>query len=354
MAIKRVPIGVLVNYFAWCLENKCGYIMGAYGQDPKKWAVDSWWFTQYEGEQRKKALYWRAHAPLVHDCNGGAEGGYLAETGVNINARARNNYSTWCSPKGAGRIPSKYRVPGAAVFIHNGRYVSHVGYLWKPVVESKPSGDWWVIEWRGVMYGCVKTRLYARGWNRWGWMTKYFNYDRAGSVPVPDVPELGHRTLAMGDSGDDVKVLQESLIALNYSCGKWGADGDFGKATRNAVIAFQTDAGLEADGVVGPLTVAALNKRLPESGDDPADPPAETPAQFVGIVGGNAWVRTQPNTNGATLGVARQGDRLPYRGERSETGWLAVTLDGEDGWVSGKYAELIAQEEKNTEVSQDG
>lgn len=39
------------------------------------------------------------------DCNGIAEGGYQKETGVNINARARNNYSSWCNPKGTGKIP---------------------------------------------------------------------------------------------------------------------------------------------------------------------------------------------------------------------------------------------------------
>lgn len=232
-------------------------------------------------------------------------------------------------------------MPGAAVFIHNGSYVSHVGYLWKPVAEGDLSGDWWVIEARGVMYGCVKSRLYARGWNRWGWMTKYFNYDGAGSVPVPDVPELGHRTLAMGDTGDDVKQLQLALIALGYSCGRWGADGEFGKATRSAVRAFQTDAGLAADGVAGPQTFKAINALLPESGDDPAETPEPAPRPLVEIVGGDAWVRTQPNDKAAKLGVAMQGDRLPYRGERSESGWLAVELDGEDGWVSEKYAEVI-------------
>jgi len=339
--IKRVPIGVLVNYLAWCLENKCGYIMGAYGQNPKKWSKTSWWFTQYKGEQRKKALYWREHAPLVHDCNGLAEGGYQAETGVNINARARNNYATWCSPKGSGRIPAKYRVPGAAVFIHNGSYVSHVGFLWKPVDGGKSAGDWYIIESRGVMYGCVRTRLYERGWNRWGWMTKYFDYDDAGAEPAPDVPEFGHRTLALGDNGDDVKALQLALITLGYSCGKWGADGEFGLATRNAVKAFQKDAGLTVDGVAGSQTFKAINERLPESGDDPVDPPAGAPGQQVEIVGGDAWVRTQPNTGGAKLGVVKMGDKLPYRGERSESGWLAVDLDGEDGWVSGKYAEVI-------------
>ena len=115
MAIVRIPIFKFVAYLQWCYENKCGYIMGAYGQDPTKWAKDSWWFTQYSGEQRKKALYWREHAPLVMDCNGIAEGGYQKETGVNINARARNNYSSWCNPKDTGKIPAVHRVPGAAV-----------------------------------------------------------------------------------------------------------------------------------------------------------------------------------------------------------------------------------------------
>jgi hypothetical protein len=340
VAIQRVPIGVLVNYLVWCYEHKCGYIMGAYGQDPKKWSKDSWWYQQYKGEQLRKALWWRDHAPLVHDCNGLAEGGYQAETGVNINARARNNYATWCSPKGHGRIPAKQRVPGATVFIDNGSYVSHVGYLWKPVDANKPSGDWWVIEARGVMYGAVKSRLYARGWNRWGWMTKYFDYSSTASEPAQEAPEFGHRTLRMGDEGTDVKQLQLALITLNYSCGKWGADGEFGGATRNAVKAFQKDAGLAANGVVEDKTYAAINERLPEDGDDPVDPPAEL-RQMVRITGESVWIRTQPSTGGATLGVAKYGDKLPYRGQPSALGWIAVDLDGEDGWVSEKYAEVM-------------
>ena len=34
--------------------------------------------------------------------------------------------------------------------------------------------------------------------------------------------------LAMGDKGDAVKTMQTMLIKLGYSCGKYGADGDFG------------------------------------------------------------------------------------------------------------------------------
>ena len=65
--------------------------------------------------------------------------------------------------------------------------------------------------------------------------------------------------LQIGSSGETVKQLQILLISKGYSCGSAGADGDFGQGTYNAVIAFQKDYRLEADGIVGPLTWAALN-----------------------------------------------------------------------------------------------
>ena len=55
--------------------------------------------------------------------------------------------------------------------------------------------------------------------------------------------------LQRGDNGDDVRGLQETLIALGYDLGKWGADGAFGYATEAAVKAFQDDEGLTVTGV---------------------------------------------------------------------------------------------------------
>ena len=63
-----------------------------------------------------------------------------------------------------------------------------------------------------------------------------------------------------GSTGAAVEQLQEMLIAQGYSCGKWGADGDFGNDTLKAVKSFQRDHGLEVDGEVGPITWAALLK----------------------------------------------------------------------------------------------
>ena len=339
MAINRVPIGVLVAYLYAGLKAKHGYIMGSYGQDPKSWKVNSWWFTQYtDAKQRAKALYWREHARAVHDCNGIAEGCYLEATGVNINARARNNYATWCDPKGTGKIPNSRKVPGAAVFIHNGEYVSHVGYLLEPVDKANPSGDWWVCEAKGVMDGWVKTRLNSRGWNRWGWMTKYYNYAATGNTPdKPEPVELGHRTLKQGMVGDDVKELQASLISLNFSCGKWGADGEFGSATTAAVRAFQSMHGLEVDGIVGEKTFAKLNDLLPESGEDPAPTP-EQPAT-VTVTGGTVYVRTAPGTHGMIFDVVRKGDKL-VPSDETAAGWRGIIHKGERVWITEKYTEV--------------
>lgn len=68
--------------------------------------------------------------------------------------------------------------------------------------------------------------------------------------------------IGKGDTGTYVKELQEALLKLGYSLPQWGADGDFGNETYAAVIKFQQDKGLEVDGVVGPMTWAAIEKAL--------------------------------------------------------------------------------------------
>ena len=105
MAINRMPIAQFVAQLAAALARGGRYIMGARGQDPRKWAEDSWWFTQYSGAQRDKALYWREHAARVWDCNGLAEGIYEDYSGVNINTKARYNYANWCGVKAQARYP---------------------------------------------------------------------------------------------------------------------------------------------------------------------------------------------------------------------------------------------------------
>ena len=82
-------------------------------------------------------------------------------------------------------------------------------------------------------------------------------------------PSIGARGAALflkeGSTGPAVVRLQIKLKKVGFNPGR--ADGDFGPATTAALIGFQKSAGLLADGVAGPRTLAALklaaNDRLP-------------------------------------------------------------------------------------------
>lgn len=80
-----------------------------------------------------------------------------------------------------------------------------------------------------------------------------------GEEPVTADENTELPMLANGSKGGAVKALQVLLInKWKISCGVWGADGDFGNGTKSAVILFQTEQGLAADGVVGPITWGRL------------------------------------------------------------------------------------------------
>lgn len=335
MAIKRMPIGKFVAELEAALNRKDGYIMGSTGQNPKKWAKTSWWFTQYSGSQKTKALYWRENAKRVWDCNGMAEGIYKDFAGVDINTKARYNYSGWCGTKGSGLVPAKQRKAGVAVFWGDkASSIHHVAYLYKPVDANNPTGDWYIIEARGVMYGVVKTKLSSRKPNYWGIMDKYFDYGDADYVPVS--PELGERILKNGTEGEDVKELQEALIKLGYDCGKWGADGDFGDATEIALMEFQKEHNCDADGIYGSESHKAMTEALTKANTPVIDP------LHVKIVGGNCWIRKTANkTSDNKLGpVAKENSVYPYGGE-TKSGWISIMYDNQKVWVSDKYGKLI-------------
>jgi len=62
--------------------------------------------------------------------------------------------------------------------------------------------------------------------------------------------------LRYGSRGPEVADLQVKLNSLGYAAGT--VDGMFGTRTQAAVVLFQKEEGLRADGVVGPSTMATL------------------------------------------------------------------------------------------------
>ncbi len=75
--------------------------------------------------------------------------------------------------------------------------------------------------------------------------------------------DLGARSLHLGTTGSDVLELQWELAWHGFPSGSF--DGGFGLHTDSALRRFQRWAGLGADGVAGPATVAALRAPPPRS-----------------------------------------------------------------------------------------
>lgn len=146
---------------------------------------------------------------------------------------------------------------GEAVWLkgHIGVYIGH-GLC----VECTPRWS------NGVQITAVWNRGKQNGYNGRYWTKhgKIPHVDYGDGEISEDMPNyaLGRRNLKRGSVGEDVVELQFALIQLGFTCGDAGADGDFGKATEKALIAFQTASGLVPDGIFGTETLSALKNAL--------------------------------------------------------------------------------------------
>ena len=88
---------------------------------------------------------------------------------------------------------------------------------------------------------------------------------------VGGVTERAAEVLRLGATGRSVEDLQRTLNARLQPSPELSVDGDFGPATRDAVMRFQKEKGLPASGEVGPATWAAIGTLVTE------DPPVPDP-----------------------------------------------------------------------------
>ena len=98
--------------------------------------------------------------------------------------------------------------------------------------------------------------------------------------------------LKQGSSGEQVKTLQQKLKNWGYYSGS--VDGVFGSGTKSAVMYFQRNNGLTADGVVGSRTAAALGMTLGTSSSSAGNSTSSDLALLARVVYGEA--RGEPYT----------------------------------------------------------
>ena len=142
---------------------------------------------------------------------------------------------------------------------------------------------------------------------------------QAGSKPLAAPTPAGfQRPLSLTSPqmlGDDVRLLQQRLQALGYD--EVGpADGIFGRLTDAAVRHFQRDHQLLADGIVGPVTWAAVSE-TPSATPENVTP---EPAQIKPAASPAPAAVTFPLPAGElALDVASDGVRLGYIGGRDSS-----------------------------------
>lgn len=128
--------------------------------------------------------------------------------------------------------------------------------------------------------------------------------------------------LRMGSKGARVRELQGLLVRTGHAV---TVDGDFGPATKAAVIAFQRASGLDADGVVGPET----QRRLASYRIDPGEK--------IGQQGAADTREAKEGLGGVLTGGAIEVARQQVQEVADTVSWLPGL-----GWLSSILAVVVA------------
>lgn len=152
-----------------------------------------------------------------------------------------------------------------------------------------------------------------------------------GATPV-------QAAIVLGDSGNQVRSMQESLVQLGFDTG--GVDGVFGPKTLRALIRFQQTRNLQADGVLGPQTAQALTIVAPiGSGPELSSSKAATGAAIV-TTSSQKGINIRQTPNGAVIGYAMDGVKISLTGrEGSASGrtWLEIATGG---WIAADFIKV--------------
>ena len=115
-------------------------------------------------------------------------------------------------------------------------------------------------------YNINDTHIIGYGTPRWE-LLENFDYNNNYKDDIKKEYKYKERNLFDGCIGEDVKILQENLLKLNYKLPRYGADGEFGAETLSAVKNFQKDNGLEINGIVSNQFYDLIDKNLSNKKD---------------------------------------------------------------------------------------
>ena len=252
-----------------------------------------------------KTLYDRKKIQYPSEYEASRTGGYMADiAGEKMCSDCVGLIKAFFWLSGNTRGQSKYQANGCPDTNANGMFAlckttGPIGTIpdVPGLVVHKPGhigvyvGGGYTIEMRGFAYDCVKRKVTAGPWTEWGYLPpSLLQYvDGAVEVQPEKVWTLGERDLSKGCMGTDVTILQEALMSLGYALDKYGDDGDYGSETAKAVMAFQSDWGLDVTGVFDTAALKALNDalagRIPEAEGEKPDAPegGSEPAAFLVI-----------------------------------------------------------------------
>ena len=167
--------------------------------------------------------------------------------------------------KNKGQFHTNNPQIGDQIFFGNASESTHTGLVYAVdssrvyTVEGNTSGASGVIANGGGV--CKKSYPLGSSWIYGYGRPAYEDNATANKITTKAGEcEVELNELSKGDKGKDVKALQILLIGNGYSCGWYGADGEFGAATFTAVKAYQKAKGLDADGIVGLNTWTKLLK----------------------------------------------------------------------------------------------
>ena len=135
--------------------------------------------------------------------------------------------------------------------------------------------------------------------------TNLYNWIQAGMplIPVDEDASMFDRTLENGDTGADVRQLQNALNFWGHNAGT--ADGVYGVQTAAAVRSFQGKNGISRTGVWGPVTQEAYRQFIIALGGEDPNPGGSAGAPAPGgdvFDEARAWVMKEGISDGTNGG----------------------------------------------------